>query len=117
MTWRIDALPPETGSAAEAAARSAGKPLGEWLAETLRAAVIEELGAYPPPTPTSAPAPIPAAPYLRPALSPEVRRVATPAFTSWLAGRIAGPEPSTAQPPATKTTTAPPASPATPAAE
>ena len=106
MTWRIDQLPLEARSAAEAAARSAGKPLGEWLAEILRAAVTEELGAHPPPMPTSAPAPKPTAPYLRPALSPEVRRVATPAFSRWLAGRIAGPEPPTTQPPATKTTAA-----------
>ena len=47
MTWRLADMPPEARRVAEAGAAAAGKPLAEWIAETVQAAVVKELGALP----------------------------------------------------------------------
>jgi len=46
--WQPGDVSPEARRAAEAAAEAAGVPLGDWFAETVRAAVIRELGSLPP---------------------------------------------------------------------
>ncbi len=47
MAWEVRDIPPSVRRAAEAAADAAGKPLGDWLTETVRAAVLAELGRLP----------------------------------------------------------------------
>jgi len=47
MAWEVRDIPPSVRRAAEAAAGAAGKPLGDWLADTVRAAVLAELGRLP----------------------------------------------------------------------
>ena len=54
MTWRLADVPLEARRAAEAGAAAAGKPIAEWIAETVRAAVVKDLGALP-----ELPAPVP----------------------------------------------------------
>ena len=116
MGWRVSDVPPEARRAAEEAAEAAGKPLVDWLAETVSAAVIREIGAIPgfrppqpqtpapesadrPPAETTAPKPAPVelnhslpviGGYRSKRLSPEAQRVAQSGITDWLAGRIEG---------------------------
>lgn len=116
MGWRVSDVPPEARRAAEEAAEAAGKPLVDWLAETVSAAVIREIGAIPgfhppqpqtpaperadrPPAETTAPKPAPVelnrrlpviGGYRSKRLSPEAQRVAESGITDWLAGRIEG---------------------------
>jgi len=120
VTWRASDLPPEARRAAEDAAAASGTPLAVWLAQTIRAAVIAELGRYPgtrasapprdPSLPLDAPATASAATRRAPApvrpvrplppvagfrssdLSPESRRAAEEGLGDWLAGRIEGQE-------------------------
>ncbi len=47
MAWEVRDIPPSVRRAAEAAAGAAGKPLADWLADTVRAAVLAELGRLP----------------------------------------------------------------------
>ena len=116
MGWRVSDVPPEARRAAEEAAEAAGKPLADWLAEAVSAAVIREIGAIPgfrpphsetqvaersdrPPAETTAPKPGPVelnhrlpviGGYRSKRLSPEAKRVAESGITDWLAGRIEG---------------------------
>src|SRR5215467_13334754 len=66
MPWEVRDVPPSVRRAAEKAAGDAGKPLGDWLAETVRSAATAELGGLPAPA-TSAPVSVvPAAPARTP---------------------------------------------------
>lgn len=47
MSWQPRDLSPDARRAAEAAAEAAGQPLRDWFAETVRAAIIRELGSIP----------------------------------------------------------------------
>lgn len=47
MAWRVSDISPKARRAAEDAADAAGKPLVDWLAATVSAAVIREIGAIP----------------------------------------------------------------------
>ena len=110
--WRPGDVSPEARRAAEAAAEAAGVPLGEWLAETVRAALMRELGSLPgephapelaepgagPDQPLS-PAPESQPPEVEPPsvlayrarrVSLEAQRLADSGLTSWLATRIEG---------------------------
>jgi len=109
--WQPGDVSPEARHAAESAAAAAGLPLGDWLAETIRSAIIRELGSLPAEHPTPEPAepgpspdqpppsalesPVPA--MVPPAsdhrasrLSLEAQRLADSGLTSWLASRIEG---------------------------
>ena len=64
MAWEVRDVPPSARRAAEKAAGEAGKPLGDWLTETVRSAVLAELGQLPAQAPqrrdrAEAPAPAP----------------------------------------------------------
>jgi ParB family transcriptional regulator, chromosome partitioning protein len=47
MTWQPGDLSPEARRAAEAAAEAAGVPLVDWFAQTVRSAIVSELGSLP----------------------------------------------------------------------
>jgi len=47
VAWRVSDISPEARRAAEDAADAAGKPLVDWLAATVSAAIIREIGAIP----------------------------------------------------------------------
>jgi ParB family chromosome partitioning protein len=47
VAWQLADVAPEARRAAEAAAEAAGVPLGAWFAETVRSAIIRELGSLP----------------------------------------------------------------------
>lgn len=127
MAWRVSDIPPEARRAAEDAAEAAGKSLVDWLAGTVSAAIIREIGAIPGfrPAPTAKtpetvsepphgdraiekPKPIEINPrlaaiggYRSQRLSPEAKRVADSGLTGWLEGRIERlPERNAAAPPA-----------------
>ena len=57
--WQPGDVSPEARHAAESAAAATGLPLGDWLAETVRSAIIRELGSLPAedsaPEPTESP--------------------------------------------------------------
>jgi ParB family chromosome partitioning protein len=100
--WQPGDLSPEAQSAAEAAAEAAGVPLAQWLAETVRAALLRELGSLPPEDQPASPAPeeraapepplpamVPSANMYRPGpISLEAQRLAGSGLTGWLASRI-----------------------------
>jgi len=119
VAWRVSDISPEARRAAEDAADVAGKPLVDWLAAAVTAAIIREIGAIPgfrppvekanekeaPPLAASSPAkaeaekprPLEINPrltaiggYRSRRLSSEAKRVAESGLTGWLEGRIEG---------------------------
>jgi ParB/RepB/Spo0J family partition protein len=110
--WQPGDVSPDARRAAEAAAEAAGVPLGDWLAETVRAALMRELSSLPgedrapelaepgasPDQPLSA-TPESQPPAVEPPsvlayrarrVSLEAQRLADSGLTSWLATRIEG---------------------------
>jgi len=57
VSWQPGDVTPDARRAAEAAAEAAGVPLKDWFAETVRAAIIRELGSLPVEAPESEPTP------------------------------------------------------------
>jgi ParB/RepB/Spo0J family partition protein len=95
IEWQPGDVSPEARRAAEAAAEAAGMPLGDWLAEAVRFAIIRELGSLPaaselPPEvpepeasakPSANPEPAPSPPQVDPLAAPSAPAAASPPET------------------------------------